>query len=251
MAAKNWTNTKFNKLTFIELTNNYHGTHRLWKLQCECGNFIEATPYDVHQRNRKSCGCDPTDRFKDWTGFQREKLTFIKRSGNSKRMQAKWLAQCECGRTINTIPSNEAKSCGCIDQEERRKRCSLLGKQARKHHPRISSAIHVWRRYKDGNITFEKFLELSQLPCDYCGRIKVHKYKLTQYHGDNITVHPDGLFEYNGLDRIDSNGKHDLDNVVPCCIDCNMAKGVKPRSEFLIHIKRMYAHSILELNVMF
>jgi hypothetical protein len=43
----------------------------------------------------------------------------------------------------------------------------------------------------------------------------------------------------NGLDRIDSSIGHVLENVVPCCFDCNIMKSNRTVDEFLAHIKKI------------
>jgi hypothetical protein len=55
------------------------------------------------------------------------------------------------------------------------------------------------------NLSFEDFQRLNALPCDYC------KGPLPE------TGH--------GLDRKDNTRGYELDNVVPCCYDCNTMKG--------------------------
>lgn len=61
------------------------------------------------------------------------------------------------------------------------------------------------RRKKSWAISFENYLQLIKKPCHYCFG------PLSQF----------GV----GLDRKDSSLGYELDNVVPCCGDCNMIKG--------------------------
>lgn len=97
----------------------------------------------------------------------------------------------------------------------------------------ITSIKAIFYNYKDGNLTLEDFFFLSQLPCYYCGDIQTNSFskakndkKSSQHAIENST------FKYNGLDRINSNLPHDKDNVVPCCIRCNFAKGKLSLIEF-------------------
>lgn len=53
------------------------------------------------------------------------------------------------------------------------------------------------------NITKDQAIELLKQPCIYCGDSK-----------------PAGI----GLDRIDNSKGHTIDNVVPCCYECNTAR---------------------------
>lgn len=68
------------------------------------------------------------------------------------------------------------------------------------------------RNSENRNLSFdiseEEFIEISQLPCVYCG-----EYSDT-YNGER----------FNGIDRIDSNIGYQKDNCVPCCATCNRMK---------------------------
>jgi len=61
---------------------------------------------------------------------------------------------------------------------------------------------------RDFNLTEDEFIEISKLPCVYCG-----KYSDT-YNGD----------PFSGVDRVDSNLGYSIDNCVPCCATCNRMK---------------------------
>lgn len=76
----------------------------------------------------------------------------------------------------------------------------------------------IWKaNYNEGNIPIEQFYSLSQLPCQYCGDLNTNKFF---------------NFAYNGLDRIDSSMGHMMNNVVPCCKQCNFAKSNLPLKDF-------------------
>ena len=64
---------------------------------------------------------------------------------------------------------------------------------------------------------------LISSPCTYCGRI--------QENG-------------NGLDRVDSNKEYTLDNVTPCCKECNWAKNAQSVKEFKNHVTKIYKYII-------
>lgn len=65
-------------------------------------------------------------------------------------------------------------------------------------------------RHKDRNfyLTEDEFVEMTKLPCVYCG-----EYSDT-YNGE----------PFNGIDRIDSDLGYFTDNCVPCCAICNKMK---------------------------
>jgi|JI8StandDraft_2_1071088.scaffolds.fasta_scaffold36571_4 hypothetical protein len=45
-----------------------------------------------------------------------------------------------------------------------------------------------------------------------------------------------------GMDRVDSKGDYTLDNVVPCCVDCNMMKHFISKDAFIEQCKKIAAH---------
>jgi hypothetical protein len=141
------------------------------------------------------------------------------------RLCAVWLWQCECGNKIEksarAVKRGYVKSCGCHVN-----RGSIVLARA------------IWKKtYADGDITLERFMELSQLPCFYCGVVRYNKPTLRGNH-----------FEYNGLDRLDSNGYHDENNVVPCCWPCNKIKTNIHMKDFLEWIRKVY-HTTKEVKL--
>lgn len=58
------------------------------------------------------------------------------------------------------------------------------------------------------DLSEEDFIEITQLPCIYCGD-----------YSDIYENEP-----FNGVDRIDSNLGYSIDNCVPCCTTCNRMK---------------------------
>ena len=103
-----------------------------------------------------------------------------------------------------------------------------------------SSIKCVFSLYKDKELTIEEFYYLSQLPCFYCNNIGVNIFSKakTDKKSSNIAK-LNGLFIYNGLDRVDSNLGHTKNNIVPCCKYCNFAKNKQSLNEFQEWIKRI------------
>lgn len=119
--------------------------------------------------------------------------------------------------------------------------------------PQNISAKKVFSSYNDKDLSFDKFLELSQNNCWYCdcppsnvynwyvSCIKSKPYT-SQYLIDN------GTFIYNGLDRLDNTKLHDTSNVVPCCFICNRAKNNMNFYDFRSHIISMSKFRELNYN---
>lgn len=142
-----------------------------------------------------------------------------------------YLCQCSCGNTkeirMDHLISEKINSCGCIKK---------------KYHPQETSARAIWRScYNDCD--FNTFVVYSQKDCHYCGIQPSKKINVHIYYLDNHTKNKDdGFFIYNGLDRIDSNKLHIIDNIVPCCYYCNSSKLDRSYSDFLLWINKVFNH---------
>jgi hypothetical protein len=173
-------------------------------------------------------------------------LTVIEEAEPIKGRRA-WKCRCRCD-TIKVVKQENlrdgsTKSCGCWNDEQRSNRASNMYSVNIKYStPREATAVRIWqKRYNDGDISFEQFLELSQIDCFYCDSAPNNKQnvaksdpKSSQYARDN------GDFIYNGLDRINSDLPHNLDNVVPCDSMCNWAKSDHTQEEFGQWICKVY-----------
>lgn len=157
-----------------------------------------------------------------------------------------WNCICECGNLQillgHSLMYHHAQSCGCI----RKAAAIQLGKNSLSKDPRKTSALQIYsNNYKDGDITFEKFIELSQQNCFYCNATSNNSNFYNKYSRKTSTVLENiesGNFYYNGLDRVDNSKPHNLDNVVPCCKHCNMAKRTRSYDDFIAWIKQAAKH---------
>jgi hypothetical protein len=159
---------------------------------------------------------------------------------------------CECGKEkiveLSLLRQGALNSCGCL-RAERILDNIKLAQQANKEsgkirEPRLGSAARVYQvNYHDGNLTFEDFLDLSQKNCYYCGAPPANFANIYLYKNTTCQSYraEQGTFIYNGLDRVNNTKKHDKENVVPCCSNCNYAKLDRTQEEFLAWIARVYA----------
>lgn len=85
-------------------------------------------------------------------------------------------------------------------------------------------------------LPFERFAELAWSACFYCG---APPSNVTKFRHGSLTYQ----FPYQGIDRVNNAHGYEPSNVVPCCFDCNRAKGTKSRAEFLNHARRVAAGS--------
>ena len=197
---------------------------------------------------------------KNWTGIKLHHFTFLRPTDRRYNKAIVWEAQCDCGNQniIDVVPCSikhdGKKSCGCAKLAND----ILFGQRGRIYDPIISSARKVWSTYtkngKSGDITFDEFMYLTQLPCHYCKKLPSKKYNvaLSKVYRTDYKSLPhvaDGYFIYNGLDRIDSNIKeHTLANIVPCCWICNRMKMNMNYYDFISQIKSIYEHIVNDDN---
>jgi hypothetical protein len=76
---------------------------------------------------------------------------------------------------------------------------------------------HAKARGYEFNLTIDQVKDIIFLSCYYCGRsrqnIKKTRHSLM------------GGLSYNGIDRKDNDLDYTIENCVPCCGQCNKAKG--------------------------
>lgn len=143
----------------------------------------------------------------------------------------KWLCKCDCGNKIFAnaykLKTNHTKSCGClnIDSRKNKDKIEKLIANNRKYSFEESSARNMWdSRYKDG-ISFEDFYRLSKMNCFYCDKLPSNCFNSAKIDKKASQEAKDkSNFIYNGLDRVNNNLDHNINNIVPCCKWCNFAK---------------------------
>lgn len=90
--------------------------------------------------------------------------------------------------------------------------------------------IHYTRKHKKDPIKFEWALEFEYAKelifqnCHYCNSPPSNTYD-RRFVGKNRRSTGTITFNYSGLDRKDNNKGYTVDNTVPCCKSCNLAKG--------------------------
>lgn len=105
-----------------------------------------------------------------------------------------------------------------------------------------------YRVYKSGAKRFgrpfvlskEEFYHITQMPCYYCGSepsnvSMEHRTQARGYRENQIIT-----YVYNGLDRIDATKGYTLDNIVPACKHCNVAKRAMSQQEFAGWLAQAY-----------
>lgn len=180
-------------------------------------------------------------RFINLIGQRFGKLLVIERAANRKGIpNAFWLCKCDCGN-IKEIASNALRcgytiSCGCYRKEK------MINEK--RIEPGLSAKRMVYSNYKlnakkkniSFELTFEKFISLTQKNCHYCDSELLN---LSIVKGRN------GSFIYNGIDRKDNTKGYTIENCVPCCKICNVAKGSMSYDDFIKWGKKLGRNLII------
>jgi 5-methylcytosine-specific restriction endonuclease McrA len=160
-------------------------------------------------------------------------LTAVKYVRSDKNGQKIFLFSCDCGGVKITggtfAKRGLCKSCGCLPMGVDR----FLDNEVLRG--------RVFSQYKHGakrrglDFTIEKnyAIGLSQMNCHYCGSPPSNSMKM---YSENRS---EEIFTYNGIDRVDNEKGYILGNVVPCCIECNRAKGKMSLRQFMDWIKKV------------
>lgn len=175
-------------------------------------------------------------KIKDEVGNKYGLLTVIKFHERDKRGQALWLCQCKCGNTSIVegcrLRVGKTKSCGCM--KGRKSFYKTLGDGEAALNKFITTTKQsAKRRGYSYSLTRGQVKKITQKNCAYCGSPPSNIIKSNSSAGDYVC---------NGLDRVDNTRGYELDNVVPCCTKCNLAKRVMSTEEFFDWIKKIHDH---------
>lgn len=179
----------------------------------------------------------------DEMGNRYGKLVVIERIENSKTGQAVWRCKCDCGEETIVFAQNlrrgATRSCGCSRTDyianltlvQRRARAHRLpfGEASFRKALRSMKASARARGYQWG-LSDEEARTLMDSLCYYCGSKPCGIVKNEFENGD---------YYHNGIDRVDNSKGYLLANVVPCCADCNKAKGARDYTYFIAWLKRI------------
>ena len=88
------------------------------------------------------------------------------------------------------------------------------------------------KRNYDFDLEPAQFQDLIMADCHYCGLPAAESNRARD-------------LRYNGVDRKDNTKGYTLENSVPCCGRCNIAKGAREYDEFLGWVRRVAMHQRL------
>ena len=152
-----------------------------------------------------------------------------------------WLCNCDCGNAIvvksSLLVAGSMTNCGCD---------SLAGNPRSHIIIRRQYNMTVVKRSRDMGrtnlISLEQFSNIILKSCFYCGASPSGFAKGIKWIKDTSCVDNDSFILVNGIDRIDSDKGYEIDNVRPCCNDCNSVKNNLKDDEFMGMVLRIYNH---------
>jgi len=171
---------------------------------------------------------------RDLLGQRFGKLLVIKITNERKYKSVVWKCKCDCGNyallSSDCLVRGKTKSCGC--------QRNLIRK--RKPYKEASfNALFVKYKHTANkkNIPFElsdkQFKNLTSQDCHYCG---------IEPSQSDSNKNFNGIYIYNGIDRIDNSKGYTLNNCVPCCRNCNYAKNTLSLEEFYSWLDRLFKY---------
>jgi len=186
----------------------------------------------------------------DITSQKFGRLVALHDVGSEKRERV-WECICECGQfktaMVSQLKNGRVKSCGCLRSELASKRAKGNIAGVNKLPVGEANLSNVIAGYKRGarkrNLEFAltrgQFKGLTQQNCFYCGA-----------RPSNSANSPEsnGIFIYNGIDRIDNDKGYIVDNCVSCCYICNQWKRAYTQQEFLTRVKLIYENLLRRKN---
>lgn len=221
------TGNRYGKIVVVSYAGQNKHKQRLWHCKCDCGKSKIILGNCLRSGQSKSCGCL---QIKDRTGKRYGKLVVIEYVGQSKFKVALWKCLCDCGNTIvvngTSLQSKNTKSCGCLRRLPRKQILfnGVFGN--------IKRGAGV--RGYSFDLSKDQVRALHKETCFYCGKppSNTRSEKVTNEN-----------YIYSGIDRVENNKGYIMSNCVPCCADCNYAKGSRTMAEFLDWLKRVMIHS--------
>lgn len=143
---------------------------------------------------------------------------------------------CDCGKTSIVggyhLRAGVTKSCGCQQMVNAIKTHTKLEGEASFNV--IYAEYRSRARRKGYEFEFDKegFREITSQNCYYCGGSPIQVQRSRQGKMN-------GLYVYNGIDRVDSTKGYTLDNTVPCCKVCNFMKMNMTEERFKEHLYKI------------
>jgi len=200
----------------------------MWLCQCKCGTIRTVIGSSLVNGVSTSCG---HAHVHDLNGRVFGRLTIIERVNNNKYGNTMWLCKCGCGKE-KVIPAarlinGDTRSCGCLHKEAIR---LPLGEADFNRYYKAYKIESIKRRAKFG-LTKKQFRNITSKNCYYCNHPPSDRSHRAKHNGYYVS---------NGIDRVNNDKGYTVNNCVPCCRPCNVAKSNMPVKIFKEWSIRLY-----------
>lgn len=222
---------RFGKLSVLNRNLSRKDNNKtFWDCICDCGNLVCVPSNSLINGDTTSCGCNRIRKIVSIGDVFGNLVVLSQQDKNT------WSCKCSCGKELNLkgfILLNGRKQCS--------RTCKNSNNKLAEGQASINSAYRDFtksarRRKIKVEITKEEFIYISTKPCIYCGQ---HPESVTNKNGKL-----NGDFLHNGIDRVNNSIGYVKNNVVPCCWNCNRAKGTLTMEEFKNWIQKIKNHWI-------
>jgi hypothetical protein len=167
--------------------------------------------------------------------ISKSELIVYRRKTGKKAKNQYWLCECDCGTVKDIFESSlrnkKTRSCGCF-KIERNLNKAFPNDESAKHKLYCFYRFGAKKRNYEFLLTKEEFVNLIEQNCHYCNEIPLQKMKPSR--SDNRH------YFYNGIDRVDNTKGYTIENSVPCCGSCNIAKRSLTKPQFITLITKIY-----------
>ncbi len=127
--AEDLTGRRFGELTVIRRVENDRNSKARWLCRCSCGKEREVYAFHLINGNTRSCGCKKYSisyNRRDLTGMRFGRLTALYLAESDNRFQkGVWHCACDCGKETDvfagSLLAGATRSCGCLNNEQRRR----------------------------------------------------------------------------------------------------------------------------------
>lgn len=160
------------------------------------------------------------------------------RDGDRIQIKKRWVhCRCACGQDrdvpLSNLRNGTSRSCGCLRTE--------MMVQRRRKRPGEACLNECWRSYRTNAVargvsfllTKDQFIAITGRNCHYCGAPPSNEITRPRSYGS---------FCYSGIDRQDNGQGYTVENSVPCCRTCNIAKADMTVKGFYEWVARIQAH---------
>lgn len=178
----------------------------------------------------------------DRAGRQYGRLRVVECLGMAGAGYRWWGCLCDCGTKVavrsRELDRGHTKSCGCLQREiaSQSAGANKLPEGYAARNELLASYIKsAQSRGYEWGLTLDSFVKVVTGACTYCGVARDRERR------PNKDVN--GGFWYTGIDRSNNAIGYIKGNVVPCCWDCNRAKGAMTLSAFSAWMDRIAARS--------